>query len=102
MEKEIWKPLTYHGEYFGDVYEISNTGKLRNKISMKERKLNLNKQGYLHCIISQGRKRKIAIKVHRAVAENFVSGNADNLVINHKDGNKTNNNAKKSGICNCL
>lgn len=93
MEKELWKPLTYHGEDFGDVYEISNTGKMRNKISMKERRLNLNKQGYLHCVISRGRKRKIAIKIHRAVAENFVVGNSCGLVINHKDGNKQNNNA---------
>ena len=45
MEKEIWKPLTYHGENFGDTYEISNTGKLRNKITGIERKQSFNKKG---------------------------------------------------------
>lgn len=91
---EEWKPLTYHGEYFGDTYEISNYGRLRNIKSGNIRKLSFNKNGYLHCVISRGRKRKIAIKIHRAVAENFVEGNKEGLVINHKDGVKTNNNYK--------
>lgn len=43
MEKEIWKPLIYHGEYFGDTYEVSNHGKIRNKTTGKERSLALNK-----------------------------------------------------------
>lgn len=89
---EEWKPLTYHGEWFGDTYEVSNQGRIKNIVTGKIRKLSLNKQGYLHCVISRGRKRKIAIKVHRAVAENFVTGKEDGLVINHIDGNKLNNN----------
>ena len=91
---EEWKPLIYHGEWFGDTYEVSIQGKIRNVLTGKMRKLSENKQGYLQCVISRGRKRKIAIKVHRAVAENFVSGNAKELVINHKDGNKKNNYAE--------
>lgn len=90
---EEWKPLTYHGEWFGDTYEVSSQGKIKNISTGRLRKLSLNKQGYLYCVISRGRKRKIAVKVHRAVAENFVQGNADGLVINHKDCNKKNNNA---------
>lgn len=90
--QEEWKPMFYHGEYFGDVYEISNTGKLRNRITGKERKLNVHPTGYYFAVISRGRARKILIKIHRAVAENFVDGDTS-LCVNHIDGNKLNNNA---------
>ena len=89
-----WKPLIYHREYFGDTHEISNNGILRNVKTKKELKMHMNKQGYLVVVISRGRNRKIAVKIHRAVAENFVDGFSENLVVNHKDGNKTNNNAE--------
>lgn len=87
-----WKPLVYHGEYFGDTHEISDSGILRNAKTKKELKKTLNKQGYFMVVISRGRNRKIAVKIHRAVAENFVNGFLENLIINHKDGNKENNN----------
>lgn len=98
MENEIWRPLVYRGEDFGDTYEVSNYGKIRNKITGKNRKLSLNKQGYYYCVISRGRKRKLFIKVHRAVAENFVNGDK-NLAINHKDCNKTNNYFENLEFC---
>lgn len=89
---EIWKPLIYHGEDFSDLFEVSNTGKIRNKETGKIRSANSNHEGYLYCVISRGRRRKVAIKIHRAVAENFVDG--DKLLsIDHKDGNKHNNNS---------
>ena len=44
----------------------------------------------MHCVISRGRSRKIAVKIHRAVAENFIGGDKS-LTINHKDCDKTNN-----------
>ena len=87
-----WKPLTYHGEYFGNTHEISDTGLLRNSITKKELRQNANKEGYLTTVISRGRKRKIAVKIHRAVAENFLAKQEGKNIINHKDGNKKNNN----------
>lgn len=89
-----WKPLIYHGEYLGDTHEISNNGVLRNAKTKKELKLYLNKEGYLMVAISRGRKRKIAIRIHRAVAENFVDGFSKGLEVNHIDGNKKNNNSE--------
>ena len=89
---ELWKPLIYRGEDFGDLFEVSNTGKIRNKETGKERSLNSNHEGYLYCVISRGRHRKVAVKAHRAVAENFVDGDKS-LSIDHKDGNKHNNNS---------
>lgn len=92
MEQEIWKELIYHGENFGDTYEISNTGRLKNIKLNKILHPTINRQGYLMQVISRRRKRNIAIKIHRAVAENFVVGDKT-LVINHKDCNKLNNHA---------
>lgn len=89
-EQVIWKPLIYRGHDYGDSFEISNDGQLRNIRTGKLRKLNINKRGYYDCVISQGRGHKPCIKIHRAVAENFVDGNHD-LFVNHKDCNKLNN-----------
>lgn len=41
-------------------------------------------------VISRGRDRSIGIRIHRAVAENFVDGDKS-LAVNHKDLDKTNN-----------
>ena len=90
MDKEIWKPLVYRGEYFGDTHEISNMGRLKNIVLNKILHPNVNRQGYLMQVISRGRARSIAIKIHRAVAENFVRGDC-HLQVNHKDLNKLNN-----------
>ena len=94
-----WKPLVYHGEYFGDTHEISNNGILRNSVSKKELRKNVNKQGYLTTVISRGRKRKIAIKIHRAVAENFLERIDGKEYINHIDGDKRNNNVENLEWC---
>lgn len=92
MEKEIWKPLIYRGEDFTDLFEVSSAGNIRNKTTGRLRKVQENHEGYLYCLISRGRKRKVAVKIHRAVAENFVPGDKS-LCIDHVDGNKKNNRA---------
>ena len=89
---EEWRTMTYRGEDFGDAYEVSNFGEIRNIKTLKKRSLNINHEGYLFCVISRGRERKICVKVHRAVAENFVDGDRS-LTIDHIDGNKLNNRA---------
>lgn len=83
---EIWKPI----EGYETFYKISNTGKVfsvRKNIVMKTY---INNSGY-ECIKvkSQGRSRHLL--VHRLVAYAFCPGYEDNLVVNHKDGNRLNN-----------
>lgn len=90
MEEEIWKPLVYHGEYFGDTHEISNFGNLRNAQTKKMLHPSKDEKGYLRQTISRGAKRCIGLKIHRAVAENFIEGDKT-LGVNHKDCNKLNN-----------
>lgn len=83
--KEIWKDYIYN-------YQISNFGRIRNKVTNKTLKLRLNKNGYLDVCISLGkRNKKKLIKIHQAVAECFVSNPHNYKEINHIDGNKINN-----------
>lgn len=89
MEEEIWKPLVYHGEYFGDTHEISNLGRIRNINRNIIMRPFFGHGGYLQVKIRSHGKRT-HIKIHRAVAENFVDGD-HNLTVNHKDLNKQNN-----------
>ena len=90
-----WKPLVYKGKNFGDRFLISDEGEIYSLISKKKLKQTLNKStGYIGVVVSLGgRNKKILIKTHIAVASTFVEGYKDGLVVNHKDGNKKNNNA---------
>lgn len=88
--EERWKPLYYHGEYFGDTYFVSDFGRLKNIKTGLIRKLNFDKDGYTYVTIDLYRRGSVYIKMHRAVAENFIDGDKS-LHVNHKDGNKSNN-----------
>lgn len=75
---------------FLNTYEVSNFGRVRN------RKLNGtykflqghdNGQGYL-CVNIYGN----TLKIHSMVTHVFLGPRPDNLVVDHKDRNRTNNN----------
>lgn len=89
-----WKPLIYKGIDFSDRYMISNDGELYSIKAQKNIKKSLT-NGYYTYVASLGKRgtHKL-IKIHVAVAETFVDGKCDGLVINHIDGNKLNNNYK--------
>lgn len=98
--KEQWKGTIYNGTDYSNRIEISNTGKIRNAINKKEYKLHLNKTGYYQVVISLGsRKNKKAFRIHKAVAETFISNPNQYKVINHKDLNKLNNNTSNLEWC---
>ena len=83
----MWKHLTTTKlkDYF-----ISSTGQVKSvsRFNKKEKliKLSINSSGYLTCFI-EGPK-----LVHRLVAEVFVQKIEVGKTVNHKDGNKQNNN----------
>lgn len=91
-EKEIWKRLIYQGNDYGDFYEVSNYGNIRNSKTHRVRSNNVHKTGYYFVSCSLGcREKKITFRNHKAVAESFID-NPNNLpMVNHKDGNKLNN-----------
>lgn len=82
----VWKPIVG----FEDCGEVSNTGLIRNKHGLI-RKTTVAKNGYERVGFHGGQE---TVFVHRLVARAFCDGYADGLLVNHKDGDKLNNNAE--------
>ena len=90
---EVWKPMIYKDMDLSDRFLVSSKGNIYSLMSNKILKQTLNKSTgyYALCVSLGGRKNKKAIKTHIAVASTFITGYKDGLVVNHKDGNKQNN-----------
>ena len=100
MSEIIWKRMIYHGVDLGDYYLVSNTGEIKGVKTGKIRKKNINHKGYYFVCVSLGnRESKPLIKIHRAVAETFLINENNYPVINHKDGDKLNNNVDNLEFC---
>ena len=93
MPGEVWKDI----EDFPN-YQVSNEGRVRNKKT--ERMLTIkpgrNKQ-YLSVYLSNNGKENTQT-VHRLVAETFL-GKHPGMVVNHIDGDKTNNHVNNLEWC---
>ena len=93
---EIWKDI----EGFNGRYQISNTGKVKSIYKQKEKFLTPQKDryGYLTIDLRKDGKSK-RNKLHRLVAKAFIP-NPDSLPqVNHKNGNKEDNNADNLEWC---
>lgn len=93
---EIWKDIKgYEGRY-----KVSNLGNVKSLLGKKERILkSLNHtEGYYKVILY---KENIAKNkcIHRLVAEAFIDNPQNKKDINHKDGNKHNNNVSNLEWC---
>jgi hypothetical protein len=87
-EKEIWVDCKPHRP---DFYEVSNTGKLRNKATKLILKTRINKYGYEDISFGQ-RKNNYRTTVHRLIYQSFnLEVNINGFDMHHKDGNKLNN-----------
>ena len=82
---EIWKDI----EGYEGYYQISSMGNVKNVKTNKLLLGDVNRVGYKRVILCSPVKKRFF--VHRLVAYHFVDGYQDELVVNHKDGNKTNN-----------
>jgi len=95
---EIWKDINgYEG-----LYQVSNLGRVKSleryrqnhsKLQLIPEKIKskrIDPQGYELVDLYNKNKQK-TIRVHRLVAETFISNYGNEDTVNHKDGNKTNN-----------
>lgn len=109
---EEWKNIKcYEG-----LYQVSNLGRIKSlsrtvhqynymakkdiKITFKEkiRKPRMSKDGYY--IINLNKDGKMTTyRVHRLVGEQFIENKENKPYINHKDGNKLNNNVDNLEWC---
>ena len=97
----MYKGLIYQGKDYSYRFEISDDGKLRNIITGTIYKTVINRgTGYEGVYVSLGSKNNCKLfKIHRCVAETFISNPNNYPVINHKDGNKSNNHISNLEWC---
>ena len=74
-------------------YLIYDNGEVFNKNSNQFLKGSIGENGYRYYRLSKEGKKKM-FYAHRLVAEYFINNPLDLPIVNHKDGNKLNNNIK--------
>lgn len=106
MEQEIWKDI----KGYESLYQVSNLGRVRSKehlvpssygstrMSPSKIRTNCFDGNYYHVILFKNGKRKVCL-VHRLVAESFIPNQYNLPQVNHKDGNKLNNNVDNLEWC---
>ncbi len=110
MEKEIWKDIIgFEGYYqvssFGNIRSvdryIQNNPNASRKLKGKNLKQKIGIKGYhLICLHKNGSNK--FVRVPRIVGEMFVENPLNKPQINHKDGDKSNNNASNLEWATCL
>ena len=74
-------------------YEISDEGLVRNKVTQYILKGRLSKSGYYQVSLKEDATGKFKNQyIHRLVAIHFIDNSENKREVNHKDGNKLNNN----------
>ena len=89
----IFEEIEYYEISDWEDYYISKCGKVLSTKGKtpRVRKFAMNKDGYKTVNLRSNGKRK-NMKVHRLVAKAFLQNYTEDLQVDHKDNNKTNNN----------
>lgn len=87
----MWKTIQNE-----QAYEVSTDGRVRNKETKHVKSLRKSGKGYLRVTLYPSGK---TYSVHRLVAETFLNKPDGMNSVNHKDGNKENNNLSNLEWC---
>ena len=89
-----WRPLIFKGiqtkyfvDTFGNIYQDKETAK---RTGAEMAKIYTNSKGYKVAILQINNQRKY-VYVHRAMAESFIPNPKEYPLVNHIDGDKSNN-----------
>ncbi len=85
LENEIWKNITIDGETF-DNYQISNLGRFKNYKGIIMENYKPHHSGYIYVRVNYTK-----YSIHHLVASTFIENPHSKPIVNHLDGNKTNN-----------
>lgn len=89
-----WKDVVgYEG-----LYKVSNTGDIFSTLLQRKKKPSTTELGYLVVTLRKDKVSKL-VKVHRLVATAFIPNPESKKEVNHKDGNKVNNNVSNLHWC---
>lgn len=89
MNTEKWRPI----KGFEEIYDVSDRGVIKNKITNRIKKNTLDTKGYYKIVLYNNGKKKYAY-VHRLVAEAFIPNLENKPQVNHIDENPKNNNVE--------
>lgn len=85
IQSEEWKSIK--DDKVSSNYSVSNMGRIKNTKTGKLLKTHITNCGYERVMFGNATRQHI----HRIVAKHFCKGFKDNLIVNHKDGNRINN-----------
>ena len=88
--KEIYDSKIYEISNFGNVRSVERTDSLGRFKKAKLLNKTINNSGYQYVSLFYNNTH-IKMLIHRLVADHFIEKKSENLVVNHKDGNKLNN-----------
>lgn len=92
MTEERWAPVAG----FEGLYEVSDHGRVRSARTGRLRATVQKRHGYIHVQLFKNGERRNFL-VHRLVATTFVMNPLGLPIVNHEDGQKTNN--RRDNLC---
>ena len=96
LENEEWRNIIINGET-NENYQISSMGRFKNSKGIIMENYKPHHSGYIFCRVNIEK-----YPIHRLVAFTFLENLENKPVVNHIDGNKTNNSVNNLEWCTVL